>query len=196
MTIQYKIAELHDCGQIANWINSIGFGHIEYLLDGLVPQQSALEHLQRVLGEDPDYSYQNVNLAIQKNNIVGLIFSYDAHSNELKPEMTKILSKDRVQWMKYYSENQISNSWYINTLGVDSAYRRQGIARQLLDLAANRALQNDFQSLSLHVYENNFAAIDLYQSYGFIKEKKIDLSAHSFFSSRNLTANYLMKCKI
>ena len=63
-------------------------------------------------------------------------------------------------------------------------------------MAANRALQKDFQSLSLHVYENNFAAIDLYQSYGFIKEKKIDLSAHPFFSSRNLAANYLMKCEI
>ena len=196
MTIQYKFAELHDCGHIADWINAIGFGHIEYLLDGLLPQQSALEHLQRVLCEDPDYSYHNVDLAIHENNIIGLVFSYNAHSNELKPEMAQILSKDRVQWMKYFSDNQISNSWYINTLGVASDYRRQGIARQLLDMAANRALQNAFQSLSLHVYENNIAAIDLYQSYGFIKEKKIDLSAHPFFSSRNLAANYLMKCEI
>ena len=141
-------------------------------------------------------AFQNVDLAMQKNNIVGLIFSYDAHSNELKPEMAKVLSKDRVQWMKYFSDNQISNSWYINTLGVDNGYRRQGIARQLLDLAANRALQNEFQSLSLHVYENNFAAIELYESYGFVKERKIDLSDHTFFITRDLAANYLMKCEI
>ena len=79
---------------------------------------------------------------------------------------------------------------------VEDGYRRQGIAKKLLDQAANRALQNDFHSLSLHVYENNTAAIDLYTAYGFTEEKKIDLSAHTFFSSRNLTANYLMKCKI
>ena len=196
MSIQYKSAELHDCGQIANWINSIGFGHIEYLLDGLIPNQSPLKHLQRVLCEDPDYSYQNVDLAIFDDSIIGLIFSYNAGSNELKPEMTQILSKDRIQWMRYFSDNQINDSWYINTLGVERDYRRQGIGRRLLDLAKNRALQNDFQSLSLHVYENNHAAIDFYQTYGFVKERKINFSAHPFFSTRNLAANYLMKYEI
>ncbi len=196
MTIQFKSGQQQDCSQIANWINSVGFGHIEYLLDGLVPDRSALQHLALVLNEDPHYSYKNVDIALHENKIIGLIFSYSAHSNELTPEIENALSEDRVQWMRFFSDNQIKNSWYINTLGVADAYRRQGTAKKLLDLAAKRALQNEFQCLSLHVYENNFQAIKLYESYGFTKEKEIDLTTHPFFVTRNLSANVLMKCEI
>ena len=196
MTIQYRSGQQQDCSQIANWINSIGHGHIEYLLEGLVQNIGALEHLAQVLNEDLHYSYKNVDLAMEGNSIVGLVFSYSSHSNELKPEMEKLLSEDRIRWMRYFSDNQINNSWYINTLGVSKEYRRQGIARQLLELAVQRALKNQIQCLSLHVYENNQGAIKLYESYGFSKEKTIDLTAHPFFVARNLSANILMKCDV
>lgn len=196
MSIQYRSGQQQDCSQIANWINSIGHGHIEYLLEGLVQNMGALEHLTQVLNEDLHYSYKNVDLAMEGNSIVGLVFSYSSLSNELKPEMKKLLSEDRIQWMQYFSDNQINNSWYINTLGVSKEYRRQGIAKQLLELAAQRALKNQTQCLSLHVYENNQDAIKLYKSYGFSKEKTIDLTAHPFFVTRNLSANILMKCNV
>ncbi len=196
MTIQYKSGQQQDCFQIANWINSVGFGHIEYLLGGLLPGQTALQHLALVLSQDPHYSYRNVDLALQENKIIGLIFSYSAYFNELTPQIISALSHDRVQWMRFFSDNQIKNSWYINTLGVADEYQRQGIARHLLDLAAKRALQNEFRCLSLHVYENNFQAIKLYESYGFTKEKEIDLTTHPFFVSKNLSASILMKYDI
>ncbi len=67
MTIQFKI----------------GHGHIEYLPDSLVPDLFALRHLALVLAEDedPNYSYKNVDLAEDGNNIVGLVFSYHLDSN-------------------------------------------------------------------------------------------------------------------
>lgn len=196
MTIQLKTGQLQDCDQIANWINSVGHGHIEYLLDSLVPDLVALKHLALVLAEDPSYSYKNVDLAKDENNIIGLVFSYHSDSNQLTSEIQSVLSDDRIQWMRYFADNQIENSWYINTLGVVTEFRRQGMARLLLDYAAKRALQNGAQCLSLHVYENNIEAIKLYESCGFTKEKKIDLTAHSFFVTRNLSANYLMKCDV
>lgn len=196
MTIQFKTGQQQNCSQIANWINSIGHGHIEYLLDSLVPGRSALQHLALVLSEDQHYSYRNVDLAMQEDSIIGLVFSYSAHVNELTSEMQNFLSEDRIQWMRYFSDNQVSNSWYINTLGVINEYRRQGVARQLLNLASKRALQNGMQCLSLHVYADNSEAIKLYESYGFTEEKKIDLSAHTFFVSRDLAANILMRCDV
>jgi ribosomal protein S18 acetylase RimI-like enzyme len=196
MTIQFKTGQLQDCDQIASWINSIGHGHIEYLLDSLVPDLFALRHLALVLAEDPNYSYKNVDLAKDENNIAGLVFSYHSDSNQLTSEIQSVLSEDRVRWMRYFSDNQIDNSWYINTLGVATGFRRQGLARLLLDHVSKRALQNGTQCLSLHVYENNIEAIKLYESCGFTKEKKIDLTTHPFFVSRNLSANILMKCDI
>lgn len=196
MTINFITGQLQDCDQIAEWVNSVGHGHIEYLLDSLVPDLFALRHLALVLAEDPNYSYKNVDLAKHENDVVGLVFSYHSASNQLNAEMQSILSEDRVRWMRYFSENQIDNSWYINTLGVKTEFRRQGLARLLIDCASKRALQNDVYCLSLHVYENNVEAINLYESCGFTIEKKIDLTAHSFFASRNLSANYLMKCDI
>ncbi len=196
MKVHFKIARQQDAAQIANWINDVGHGHIKYLLDGLVLHRSALQHLELVLCEDPNYSYKNVDLALQGSDIVGLVFSYNSLSNELTSEMINVLSEDRVQWMRYFSDHQINNSWYINTLGVVKEYQRQGLGRQLLHQASKRALQNDIQCLSLHVYENNIEAINLYESYGFTKEKKINLTAHPFFVSRNLAANYLMKCDV
>ena len=196
MTVEYKLGQQEDCSQIADWINSVGHGHIEYLLEGLVPHRTALQQLAFVLNNDPVYSFRNVDLATDVSGIVGLIFSYHAQFNQESPEMQNTLSADRIQWMRYFSNNQVENSWYINTLGVVEAYRRQGIASHLLDLVAKRALQNSIQSLSLHVYVNNSEAIKFYESYGFVKEKEIDLSAHSFFISRNLSANVLMKCQL
>lgn len=196
MKIAYITGRLQDCGQIADRINSVGHGHIEYLLDALVPGRTALQQLALVLGEDQHYSYKNVDLATDSGRIVGLVFSYISHANAITQEMLNVFSDDRVQWMRYFSDNQVSNSWYINTLGVDEAYRRQGIASQLLDQASRRALQNQIQCLSLHVYENNSAAIKLYETYGFTKVERIDLTAHAFFRSRKLTANILMKCNV
>ena len=196
MTIQYKSGQQQDCSQIADWINSIGHGHIEYLLNGLVPGRSALQHLASVLHEDEHYCYRNVDLAIDRNRIIGLVFSYISDANELTSEMHSILSKDRIQWMQYFSDNQVKNSWYINTLGVVNEFRRQGIARKLLDQVSKRALQNEIQCLSLHVYENNTEAINLYESCGFTEEERVDLTAHPFFISRNLSANILMKCDV
>ncbi|QMU61694.1 MAG: GNAT family N-acetyltransferase [Gammaproteobacteria bacterium] len=196
MSIQFKTGQLQDCDQIASWINSVGHGHIEYLLDSLVPDLFALRHLALVLAEDSNYSYKNVDLVLDENSIAGLVFSYHSDSNQLTSEIQSVLSEDRVQWMRYFSDNQIDNSWYINTLGVADKYRRQGLGSQLLDHAAKRALQKGIQCLSLHVYANNIAAIKLYESYGFSKEKEIDLTAHSFFVSRNLSENILMKCDI
>ncbi len=196
MNIKYLPAQQKDCSQIADWINDIGHGHIEYLFDGLVASRTALQQLTKVLQEDEYYSYKNVDFALDGKRVVGLVFSYTADANALTPEMQSYFSKDRIEWMRYFSDNQVKNSWYINTLGVAKEYRRHGIATKLLNCASQRALKNGIQRLSLHVYENNVTAINLYESCGFIKEKRMDLAGHPFFTTRNLCANFLMKCNL
>ncbi len=196
MSIKYLSAQKQDCIEIAKWINSVGHGHIEYLYDGLTPGRMALEHLAFILQEDENYSYKNVDLAKDGSIIAGLAFSYAADLNVITPEIKSFLSKDRIEWLSYFSENIVNNSWYINTLGVAKELRRQGIAKKLLNQASLRALKNGFQCLSLHVYEDNNTAIELYESFGFVIEKRVNLTRHPFFETRNLSANILMKCEL
>ena len=195
MSIKYLPGQKQDCIEIAKWINSVGHGHIEYLYDGLIPGRTALQHLALILQKDENYSYKNVDLVKDGSIIAGLAFSYTADLNVITPEMKSFLSKDRIEWMSYFTENLVNNSWYINTLGVVKELRQQGIAKKLLKRVSQRALKNGFQCLSLHVYEDNSAAIKLYESFGFVKEKRVNLTGHPFFETRNLSANILMKCE-
>ena len=56
---------------------------------------------------------------------------------------------------------------YIQTIEVDPAFRRRGIARELLRLAEESAYQARATYIWLHVDENNAAAIALYLSCGY-----------------------------
>ena len=196
MNIQYSVGEKRDCVEIANWVNSVGHGHIEYLFAGLNKDVPALQHLVTILQEDEYYSFKNADLAIQNNVVIGMIFSYATELNRITIEMEQKLSADRLQWMRYFSDNQIANSWYINTIAVRESLRRQGIATRLMQLAIKRALKNGYKSLCLHVYEDNYTAIDFYERFGFFKVKRIEFGDHAFFQSKGLSANYLMEYKL
>ena len=56
---------------------------------------------------------------------------------------------------------------YLSNLAIDSAHRRQGAAKQLLQVCESVALQWGFHCIYLHVMANNKAAQALYQQAGY-----------------------------
>lgn len=56
---------------------------------------------------------------------------------------------------------------YIANLAVKPYYRRQGVARQLLEQCEKTAKKWGFNHITLHVLENNFSARQLYFSSGY-----------------------------
>ena len=56
---------------------------------------------------------------------------------------------------------------YIANLAVKNSYRRRGIARQLLSCCEQTAGEWGYNSLKLHVLENNYQAKQLYASRGY-----------------------------
>lgn len=60
-----------------------------------------------------------------------------------------------------------SQSLYISNLAVSHSYRRQGVAKHLLLKCEQIALEWGYQSLSLHVLEDNYPAKKLYLSSGY-----------------------------
>jgi ribosomal protein S18 acetylase RimI-like enzyme len=66
----------------------------------------------------------------------------------------------------------ISRHWngfaHIDELAVDSAMRRNGVARKLLDVARFWACKHDLPGIMLETQNNNLAACRLYEDYGFV----------------------------
>jgi ribosomal-protein-alanine N-acetyltransferase len=60
-----------------------------------------------------------------------------------------------------------ASSGYITTLDVHPNFRRQGLARQLMQSAAIAAIQAGVTTLRLHVSAENEPAIRFYQSLGY-----------------------------
>lgn len=59
---------------------------------------------------------------------------------------------------------------FITLVAISPEYRQQGIARSLLDAALSNAAYRGFRRCRLHVKRNNDAALNLYQSIGFVIE--------------------------
>lgn len=55
---------------------------------------------------------------------------------------------------------------YLHHFGIREKYRRQGLARQLLNYSLQIAYNDGFQ-VKLEVHKDNIAAINLYQQFGF-----------------------------
>ncbi|BAP17669.1 GNAT family N-acetyltransferase [cyanobacterium endosymbiont of Epithemia turgida] len=72
-----------------------------------------------------------------------------------------------------------SQSLYISNLAVSHAYRKQGVAKHLLQKCEQVALEWGHRSLSLHVLEDNYPAKRLYLNNGY-QIQRIELAWQSW----------------
>lgn len=95
-------------------------------------------------------------------------------------------------------DGESKNVLYIMALGCLPAYRRQGIARKLLQYVLDYAESKKMHSIDLHVQVDNEAAIELYKKFGFetIEIKKQYYPriqpADAYFLQKKLTNNALV----
>ncbi len=64
--------------------------------------------------------------------------------------------------------HNVASEWELENLAVARAFRRQGIAKRLLDALFDRAKQIGSESIHLEVRESNAAARNLYEKAGFV----------------------------
>lgn len=62
----------------------------------------------------------------------------------------------------------VAGDGHITNVGVDPAFRRQGIASRLLVVLARRALAEGAEALTLEVRVSNTGAQELYRQFGFV----------------------------
>lgn len=77
-----------------------------------------------------------------------------------------------VGYVKIRPEFGPFGDWYIGGLAVAPAARRQGVARQLVHAAMDRAARHDGRQVWLKVLSTNVPAIELYSSLGFVERAR------------------------
>ena len=118
--------------------------------------------------EDSQYSYRNTLVAMDGDRLVGIAVSYDGgRLHELRQafvEAAKVcIGKDH----SGMDDETQAGELYLDSLAVLPDYRRQGIARRLLEATKEKADRMGLPCVGLLVDKGNPAGEALYASVGF-----------------------------
>lgn len=121
-----------------------------------------------VSSEDTQYSFKNAIVAIDNNEVAGVIISYNG-------ALLHKLREKFIYEVRRLFDNDISNipdetsagELYIDSLAVNKKYRHQGIATKLIKACIKRANCMNIGNTGLLVDNNNNKAEQLYISIGF-----------------------------
>lgn len=123
-----------------------------------------------VATDDSQYSYRNTLVAIDDddNRVAGICVSYDG--KDLHSLRRAFIASALATFGRDYSDiddETQAGELYVDSLAVDAAYRRRGIARQLLEATKQKAQRLQIAKVGLLVDKGNPNAERLYASCGF-----------------------------
>ena len=117
---------------------------------------------------DTQYSYTNTLVAMDHDKVVGIAVSYDgAQLHQLREAFIAAAKTQLGKDHTGMADETQAGELYLDSLAVLPAYRRQGIAQQLLRATKERANQLGLPCVGLLVDTGNPAGEALYASVGF-----------------------------
>lgn len=141
-------------------------------------------------------SYQYVDVAEDKNGIVGLILSYpwEFVPRLCKPiieEMPKVYKTSQEDFNNKVipmvkSKDKRFGEYYVDSIAVYPEYRRRGIAGELLKVAKIKSLTYGFDKIFLTVKLGNKKAVSLYKKRGYNVKKSISSAGFEYLSALKL----------
>jgi ribosomal protein S18 acetylase RimI-like enzyme len=115
--------------------------------------------------EDGDYSYKNCWIAELMMRPAGMLLSFPMRARD--PAEIVLPPFDGNDVFAPYKYLEAPDTWYICGVAVVPEFRGQGIGTELLQIAREQALAHGYSRLSLVVFEENAAAVRLYQRLGY-----------------------------
>lgn len=195
MAIKYRRAEKADSGKIAELINIASGGVVDFLFRELVPNMTSVQIMAYNLEKDNyPHSYKSAIVAADKKNVVGMALSYPSSYQKITDEMRGSFPNERLEHLSDFYSSKVPDSWFLDSLGVDEAYRRKGIGTRLIELTMEKAKENGCGIISLIVFADNSTALALYKDLGFRVVKEIDLKGNEFIPHQD--GCLLLKCDI
>ena len=169
MSYSFRFGQPDDIQAVRDFVMDAGAGLFEFLLDRALPGVSA-RHLVKLAVADPSspLSYSNAMVAEDADgHLAGIALCYPAHEYGLQPIVKSIVPKARLQALSDMLSERVDGTLYLNTLATAGWARGEGLGGTLLDLAIEWAAEQGFSGLSLHVWQDNAYAREMYESRGF-----------------------------
>lgn len=162
-----------------------GHGYIEVLYSGLFPDRNLDEVVveRRSLNPASIGYYGNWRVAVDETGqAVGAIndFLPDEYANL---EMDYIVPQENRAILSAFSalDAHLENTLHVNMLAVLPEYRHRGIARGLMQVAADRSRCAGLPALSLLTFEQDKRLVRYYESLGFRIVGRCPMTPHPLF---------------
>lgn len=153
-------ADISQCYDIARLYQMAADGVADYVwtkIDAENPDILAVG-AQRYAREGVAFSYQNCDVLIIDEQVVGMIMAFPMRVDPDYEEDDEVL--------RPYAILEQDNSLYISGVAILPEFRGRGYGQQLMQLAEQRASEQALNTLSLIVFEDN-PARQLYESLGY-----------------------------
>jgi ribosomal protein S18 acetylase RimI-like enzyme len=125
-----------------------------------------LEHFFRLEGNR--FSYQFIQVAEQRGEVVGLVLSFGGREEErLNAAIGWPLERESQE-----------DEWYADALAVFTGWGHQGIDTRLLQAAEQQVRQHGYAKIALNVARENEQALSLYQRLQYVVTEQIFLYQH------------------
>jgi ribosomal protein S18 acetylase RimI-like enzyme len=169
MDLDIRLATKADIPDLSKLLLMATDGIVASLYDGVIPGLATHEIVElRLAREDTCDSYLNCWVAADGARLAGNLHAYPLDDVANDPP-DPLVPEERTAVLEPFEAlyRQAAGSYYINVIAVYPDYRRRGLGGRLLELAREQAEARGFSQLSLAVFEENAAAVRLYERAGF-----------------------------
>jgi ribosomal protein S18 acetylase RimI-like enzyme len=140
-----------------------------------------IERLEYFFRRDGNrFSYQNIQLAEQSSEVVGLVLSFGGRDEAR-------LNAAVGSWLEREARD---DEWYIDALAVLKNWSHEGIGTQLLQTAEQQARQHHYPKIALHVAQGNKQALDLYAHLHYVVTQQTFLYQRPYVRMVKTLANW------
>lgn len=147
--MEIRKARSADCYDIARLYRMAADGVADYVWRKIDPDNPDILAVgeQRYAREGVSFSYQNCDLLVEGNKVIGLLMAFPMHVDPDYEEDDAVL--------RPYAVLEEDNSLYISGVALLPEYRGNGCGTRLMQLAEDKARQLGLDKISLIVFEDN-----------------------------------------
>ena len=163
-----------DAGTIAAIVTEVADGLVEEFLGGIKPALGGSDILALVFGRGEGvYHTENVVLAENNGEILGLLFAYPSARQEVPDLARHYLPSARLRRLGDILTASVPETLWINTLWVAENSRNLGLGGCLLEVAEDWAEQKALKGVSLYAWAAARKALAFYEHSGFSVAREV-----------------------